>query len=102
MPVQRRVVPVLAAVCSLLIPAAASAARHDPRGFRFSSSRYAVSAGAGAATFMITRLDTGREAQIRYFTGFGSAVRHSDYRPVKGMIDFAPGQASATFSVPII
>ncbi len=98
----RRLVPLLAVLGSLVIPAAAGAAPFDPTGFRFSSPTYTVSAGEGVATITITRGDTSREAQIRYFTGFGTAVRYADYKPVKDMIDFAPGQASATFTVPVV
>ena len=98
----RRFAPLLALLGALLVPASAGAAPFDPTGFRFSSPTYTVSESAGAATITITRTDSGREAQIRYFTGFGTAVRFTDYKPVKGMIDFAPGQASATFSVPVV
>lgn len=88
----RRLAPLLALLGALLIPASAGAAPFDPTGFRFSSPTFTVSESAGAATITITRTDTGREGQIRYFTGFGTAVRYTDYKPVKDMIDFAPGR----------
>jgi endoglucanase len=60
-----------------------------------------VAQGAGHAVVTIERDDSANEAQIRYETTAGSAVKGQDYRPVKGTIDFAPGQSSASFSVPV-
>lgn len=86
----------------LLGAAAAYAAPFDPLGFRFSSPVYVVNENAGQAVITITRLDTSKEAQIRYIALPGTAERGFDFEPVKAMINFLPGQASATFSIPII
>ena len=88
---------------SALAPAAAAAAApSDPTGFRLTSSQLSVYASAGQAIVMIARSNTSQEAQIRYLTAPGTAIRGEDYKPVKSMIDFLPGQAFATFRVPII
>ena len=87
---------------ALLGPAAAHAAPFDPLGFRFSSPVYVVNENAGQAVITITRIDTIQEAQIRYIALPGTAERGFDFEPVKAMINFLPGQASATFSIPII
>lgn len=87
---------------SLLVPAAASAASVDPGGFRLSSRTLFVHENAGAAVITVERTDTSREAQIRYLAWPITAVRSADFTPVKGMIDFLPGQSSATFTVPIV
>jgi endoglucanase len=89
-------------LCTLVGPAVAHAAPFDLLGFRFSSSLYFVNENAGAAVITIERTDTSREAQIRYIALPITAQRGFDFQPVKAMIDFLPGQSSATFSVPII
>ena len=84
-------------------PALASEhARHNPNGFRLTTSTLTVPQAAGQATFTIARKNTRPSAQIRYMTLRGTAAAHQDYTPVKAMIPFAPGQASATFSIPIV
>jgi endoglucanase len=50
----------------------------------------------------IDRTDTALEAQIRYIALPITAERGIDFEEVKAMINFLPGQASATFDVPII
>jgi endoglucanase len=89
-------------VLSALAPAAAAAAPSDPTGFHLTSSELFVESSAGQAVVTIERTDTSKEAQIRYLTAPGSAIRGEDYKPVKAMIDFLPGQSSATFTIPII
>ena len=99
-----RRITILAAtlVGALLGPAAAQAAPFDPLGFRLSSPVYFVNENAGQAVITITRIDTTQEAQIRYIAQPGTAERGFDFEPVKAMINFLAGQASATFSIPII
>jgi endoglucanase len=87
---------------ALLSPALAQAAPFDALGFRLSSPVYLVNENAGNAVITIDRVDTSREAQIRYIALPGTAERGFDFRPVKAMINFLPGQSSATFKVPII
>jgi endoglucanase len=93
----------VAVLASMLAPALASAnARDNPNGFRLTTPQLTVPQNAGQATFTIVRKNTRPAAQIRYTTLRGTAVAHQDYTPVKAMIAFAPGQASATFSIPIV
>ncbi len=92
----------IVAVGSVLAPAGAQAARFERGGFHLQSPALYVHENAGNAVITIERTDTSREAQVRYITIGITAVAHYDYLPVKAMIDFAPGQASATFTVPII
>jgi endoglucanase len=87
---------------SALIPGGARAASFDASGFRLASSSPFVHENAGNAIVTIERGDSTGEAQIRYMTLTGSAVRSEDYTPLKAMIDFQPGQASATFQIPIV
>jgi endoglucanase len=98
----RRLLTLLAGLAgSLLIPAASQAAPFDALGFRLSSPVYIVHENAGDAVITIERTDTSREAQIRYIALPGTAERAYDFKPVKSMIDFQPGQSSATFKIPI-
>jgi endoglucanase len=93
----------VAVLAGMLVPALASAqARLDPNGFRLTTSTLTVSQSTGQATFTIVRRNTRPAAQIRYMTLRGTAAADQDYTPVKAMIPFAPGQASATFSIPIV
>jgi endoglucanase len=86
----------------VIVPAGAGAHfLSDPNGFRLATSAMTVTQNVGDAVVTIERTDTSQEAQIRYETLPGTAVRQQDYTPVKSMIDFMPGQASATFSIPI-
>src|ERR1700678_3211256 len=86
----------------LIVPAAGQAAPFDALGFRLSSPAYVVNENAGNAVITIERTDTSREAQIRYIAQPMTAERGIDFRAVKAMINFLPGQSSATINVPII
>lgn len=94
----RLILPLLAAVALLLTPAAASAGGT----IRFSSSAYTVQKGQGDAVITVVRSDPRGAAQVRYGAWHVSAQPNIDYRPVGGRIDFAAGQAQATFTVPIL
>jgi hypothetical protein len=61
-----------------------------------------VHENAGQAVITVQRADAGQEAQVRYITIGITAVAPYDYTPVKSMIDFAAGQSTATFTVPIV
>jgi endoglucanase len=93
-------VPVL--IVSLVICAPASAAPHDPNGFRFESSSLYVHENAGQAVITVERADSSQAAQVRYITIGITAVAPYDYTPGKAMIAFAAGQSTATFTVPIV
>jgi endoglucanase len=110
--VSRLAIAPLAALCMLLVPAAAHAdAAIDPSGFHLASSELTVSEAAGQAVITIERGDTSEDAQIRYITlGDGvpcdaaecTAVDPYDFTSVKGMLDFPVGVASESFTVPIV
>jgi endoglucanase len=98
----RRIAALSVLVVSGLLAAAPAQARFDAFGFRFSSPAYVVHESDGYAEITITRIDTAEEAQIRYQTLWGTATAGADYKPVRDMIDFQPGQSSATFRVRIV
>ena len=99
----RRIALALPALAvSLMVCAPAHAASYDPNGFRFESSSLSVHENAGEAVITVQRADAGQEAQVRYITVGITAVAPYDYTPVKSMIDFAAGQSTATFTVPIV
>lgn len=103
MPFLRPLTLALAALVALALPASAGAHFYaQDTGFRLSAAAYTVPQTAGDAVITIERTDTAREAQIRYETLPGTAIRRLDYTPVKSMIDFLPGQSSASFSIPIV
>ncbi len=85
---------------------------------QFSSSNYSVGEGAGQATITVTRSgDTTGSATVDYRTAdtdtftvgcadtvnnLGSAYARCDFATVVGTLSFAAGEASKTFTVPII
>ena len=93
--------------------AAAAAARSDPGGFYFSQANYSVDEDAGKAVITVDRGDTSKAAVVRFITVGQTASAPDDaeapyfFTPVKSGqnapdLNFAPGQASATFTVPIV
>jgi endoglucanase len=102
-----------------LLPATASAS--DPLGFQIQvpSGGLVVHEDAGQATITVTRdpLESGMAAQVRYITsgdgydpdtnapfdcgGTPCTATPYDFTPVKGELDFQPGQTSMSFNVPI-
>ncbi len=100
-------------VAGLLPCAGASAAFFDPSGFRLSASHYSVNENAGAAVITVerSREKSANAAQIRYITlSIGhpcgammcTADPQYDYTSAKREIDFAAGQTTARFRVPIV
>jgi uncharacterized repeat protein (TIGR01451 family)/uncharacterized delta-60 repeat protein len=70
---------------------------------RFSVPNFLVNENGGSAT--VTVLRTGGLAEpitIRYSTVDGSAIAGVNYAAASGLLNFAPGQSSATFPVTII
>jgi endoglucanase len=103
MPLIRRLLLLaVSVVVALAAPTAASAAVLDLTGFHLVSPLLFVNENAGSAVITVERTDTLMDAQIRYIALPITAEKYIDFEPVKGMINFLPGQASATFSVPII
>jgi endoglucanase len=89
------------------------AAASDPGGFYFSQSQYFVDENGGKAVITVERHNTASSAVVRFLT-LGQTASQPDYAeapyffsPVKSGVNapdlnFAPGQASATFTVPIV
>jgi endoglucanase len=96
-PLRRLVLP-LALLALAAAPAAASAADV----VSFSSTDYTVQKGTGDAVVTVVRSDPRGAEQVRYGAWHTTAQPNIDYTPVGGRIDFAAGQASATFTVPIL
>ena len=94
-------VPLLA-LAACLLPSTAGAAPLDALGFHLLSPVLTVNENAGDAVIAVTRANTAKEAQIRYITIGITAQAPYDYTPQKGLIDFAAGQASGSFRIPIV
>lgn len=117
----RRLVVLAALLAPALVPAGARAsASADPLGFQFSAPAYTVNEGAGQALITVQRsvAEAVLPAQVRYITsgdGYNpttnapfacgatpcTAISGIDFTSVKGELDFAAGQATAEFAVPI-
>src|SRR4030081_3040434 len=98
----RRLLPAVMIAATLLIPSAARAADPvDLAGFRLQSPILTVHEHDRVATITVERTNTLDRAYIRYIAQPITAVRYQDFVPVKAMLTFEPGQASATFDVPI-
>ncbi len=62
-----------------------------------------VNENAGSATVQVTRTDgTGGPTSVDYATSGISAAQPADYMGVSGTLNFAPGEATKTITVPII
>lgn len=94
-----RLLPALASLALLLLPAAASAAGGV---VQLSSSAYSVQESAGVATITVVRSDPRGTGEVRYGVWYDqSAQPHLEYEPVSGRVDFADGQREASFQIPI-
>jgi subtilisin family serine protease len=74
----------------------------QPGAFAFSAATYSVTEGTPSASITVTRsggLAAG--ASVRYATSNGTAIAGQDYAAVAGVLSFAGGQTSKTFTVPI-
>ena len=76
---------------------------NDPGALRFSSATYSVREDDGFAVVAVERTASVSGAiTVEYETRDGSAEAGSDYTPAHGSLQFANGQTSATFEIPII
>jgi hypothetical protein len=67
---------------------------------QFSASRYNAAEGSGSALISVIRKgDTAGTSTVDYATSNGTAVERTDYTTARGTLNFAPGEASKTFSV---
>lgn len=114
-------IAVFAGVLVQLLAAAGASANVDPLGFQIQvpSRGLAVHENAGRAVITVTRspLQSDFAAQIRYITsgdgydpqtgrpfncsGTACTATQYNFKSVKGELDFAPGQTSSSFSIPI-
>jgi uncharacterized repeat protein (TIGR01451 family) len=75
----------------------------DVTGFQFSTNSYVVGENGSNIVIYVTRLnaDTG-VASVQYGTSDGSALNQVDYVATSGTLTFQNGQATASFTVPIL
>jgi endoglucanase len=98
----RRIVPFLGLVligcaCQFAVAGVARA------GVSLSATIYRVSETDAQATVTVNRTGSLRKDEyVRYGTHRANAVAGIDYHNVGGTLHFAPGQAQATFDVPIV
>lgn len=75
----------------------------QPGAFQFSTSGYSVNEGQGTATITVSRTGGSSGAvAVNFATADGTATAGSDYTATSGTLNFADGQTSATFTVPIL
>ena len=92
-------VRILLACCTCLLAIAGIA----QAGVSLSSTGYRVSETAGQSTVTVNRTGSLHgDEYVRYGTHRASAVDGVDYQNVGGTLHFLPGQAQATFTIPII
>ena len=69
-------------------------------GFSFSTGSFSATEGQGAVTITVQRSNTIGTASVAFATANGSAS-FGDYTPKSGTLDFAAGEATKSFDVPI-
>jgi len=75
----------------------------EPGVLEFSSATYTVNENGGSITITVNRTNGSTEAvAVNYFTSNGTATAGSDYTSTSGTLNFAIGQTSNTFNVPIL
>jgi hypothetical protein len=75
----------------------------EPGQFQFSSATYSVAENGGSITITVNRVNgSTNAASVNYTTSNGSATAGADYTTSSGTLNFAIGQTSATFNVPIL
>jgi len=71
--------------------------------FQFASTGYASGEGAGSASVVVTRSGyTASAVSVDYATTDGTARQRSDYTVANGTLNFAAGEVSQSFAVPLI
>ena len=75
----------------------------QPGTLQFSNPTYSVNESGVTATVTVTRSGgSAGSVSVNYATSNGSATAGSDYTASTGTLTFADGQASKTFTIPII
>lgn len=76
---------------------------NDPQTLQFSTPSFNVAEGDGQATITVTRpLASFGTASVQYQTADGTALQPSDYTTQSGTLNFADGESSKTFSIPVL
>lgn len=74
-----------------------------PGSFSLGASSYSISSTAGMETITVNRIGgSGGPATVAFGVAAGSAVAGTEFTPVSGVLSFANGQTSASFSFPVI
>jgi hypothetical protein len=74
-----------------------------PGALQFSAASYTVKENAGSAVITVVRTgSTAGSATVNYATSDGTALFGFDYTATSGSLSFAAGEATKTFSIPII
>ncbi|MEG4273641.1 MULTISPECIES: choice-of-anchor Y domain-containing protein, partial [unclassified Microcoleus] len=74
----------------------------NPGTFNFSAANYQIGESGGFATITVTRTsNTNVAADISYSTSDGTANAGSDYTATSGTLNFAIGETSKNFTIPI-
>jgi uncharacterized repeat protein (TIGR01451 family) len=71
-----------------------------PETVQFSAYTYSVAENGGSLLVTVTRSGTG-VISVQYATGNNTAVAGSDYTDTSGILNFAAGEATKSFAVPI-
>jgi len=75
----------------------------EPGVLQLSAPTYTVAENGGSVTITVNRTNGSTNAvAVTYTTSNGSATSGSDYTATNGTLNFAVGQTSATFNVPIL
>ena len=75
----------------------------QPGAIEFASASYSVSENGGTATITVNRTGGSDGAvSVNYATSNGTATAGADYTAASGVLSFAAGEASKTFTVPIL
>jgi endoglucanase len=69
---------------------------------KLASATFSAREGDRAATITVERSVASGHGEVRYAIWQHSAVENADYVRVSGRLDFADGQATASFDVPIV
>lgn len=82
--------------------ATTTVAEPEPGTLRFDPAAYTVDEGAGTAAITVARGGGSSGAvSVDYATSDGTATAGSDYTATNGTLEFAEGQTTRTFSVPV-
>ena len=81
---------------------AGSAGKCKTSSIQFSAAEYSVNENNGGATVTVARTSGVGTASINYATSNGTATAGTDYTATSGTLNFAAGETSKTFTVPIL